>query len=124
MNERMQSPEDRSNQQLDQLFASYREACGEPEVPADFMPKLWDRIDSAPHWTKQIWKWANGLVMAAAAASLFFVMLQMMPKHQAMVYSATYLEALADHADDEVLRDVAVARRPSEDRPRQEMPAK
>ena len=124
MFERMQSPEDRYNQQLDTLFASYRDACGEPEVPADFMPKLWDRIEGGQHWTKQVWKWANGLVMAAAAASLFFVMLQMLPKQPALVYSATYLEALADHDEDEVLSDVAVARRPSDERQLPEKPSK
>lgn len=105
----MSESENRMNQEFDRLLAAYREACVEPDVPADFMPKLWNRIESGQHWTRQIWKWSNGLVAAAAAASLFFVMLQMLPKRPAVVYSATYLEALADaHDNAQMLGGVAV----------------
>lgn len=98
---------ERNDAELDQLLAAYREACAAPEARADFMPRLWERIDGSQKWTSQVWKWANGMVAAAAAASLFLVMLQLLPKHSPDFYRATYLETLADQHDDrEVLENV------------------
>ena len=109
MNESWERRSAELDAELDQLLAAYREACPAPEPKADFMPHLWERIDGSQNWTRQIWKWANGMVAAAAAASLFFVMLQLLPKHSPDFYGATYLETLADqHDNDEVLDNVAV----------------
>ena len=109
MNESWERRSAEIDAELDQLLAAYREACPVPEPKADFMPSLWERIDGRQNWTSQIWKWTNGMVAAAAAASLFFVMLQLLPKHSPEFYGATYLETLADqHDDDEVLDNVAV----------------
>ncbi len=107
--------------QLDRLLAAYREACPAPEARADFMPRLWERIDGSQNWTRRLWKWANGMVAAAAAASLFFVMLQLLPRQSPEFYGATYLETLADqHDDDAALENVAVLILPASQR----LPAK
>lgn len=107
--------------ELDRLLTAYREACPAPEASVNFMPHLWERIDGSQNWTRQVWKWANGMVAAAAAASLFFVMLQLLPRHTPDFYGATYLETLADqHDDDEALENVAM----SSVKPPQELPAK
>jgi len=109
MHDSMNESWERNDEELDRLLAAYREACAPPEPQPDFMPRLWERIDGSRNWTRQIWKWANGMVAAAAAASLFFVMLQLLPQRSADFYGATYLEALADqHDDDEALENVAL----------------
>jgi hypothetical protein len=121
----MSESQNRTEQDFDRLLAAYRDACGEPDIPADFMPRLWNRIESGQHWTKQLWKWSNGFVAAAAAASLFFVMLQMLPKRPAVVYTATYLEALADaHDNAQMLGGVAVVPVGTESGRSQEPPVK
>lgn len=105
---------------LDRLLAAYRDACAAPEASANFMPQLWERIDASQSWTKQAWKWANSLTAAAALASLFFVMMQMLPRTSGVFASATYLETLASQHDDDVLADLTM---PSS-LPAQESPAK
>jgi hypothetical protein len=82
---------------------------------------LWERIDASQNWTRQAWKWANSLTMAAALASLFFVMLQMMPHNAGVFASATYLETLDKQHDGEALAELAAAATPA---PAQESPAK
>ena len=73
------------------------------------MPRLWERIDGRQGWTRQAWKWANGMVAAAVAASLFFAMLQTLPKRTLDFYGATYLETLANQHDvDDTLDNVAL----------------
>jgi len=107
--------------ELDRVLAAYREACEAPEASVEFMPRLWDRIDAGQKWTQQVWKWANSLVAAAAMASLFFAMLQMLPKTSAAFYSATYLETLADEHDKiEALGDFAMASRSGNNGPQEQ----
>lgn len=109
-----------SEAQFDRLMEAYRDACPEPEASAAFMPQLWERIDASQSWTKQAWKWANSLTVAAALASLFFVMLQMLPHTSGVFATATYLETLADQHDDDALAELAM----SSAAPVQESPAK
>lgn len=105
----MNNPRDCDEDRLDALFARYREACPDVEPSADFMPRLWERIEGRQSWGTQVWKWANGFVAAAAAASLFFVMLQMLPGRASDFYTSTYVEALADeHDNDQVLGEFAM----------------
>lgn len=105
---------------LDQLLTAYRDACITPEASANFMPQLWERIDASQSWTGQVWKWANSLTVAAALASLFFVMLQMLPRTNAVFATATYLETLADQHDDDAVAELAM----TSGVPSQESPAK
>lgn len=99
---------------LDRLMQAYRDACPEPEASAAFMPKLWERIDASQNWTRRAWRWANSLTMAAALASLFFVMLQMLPRTGGVFASATYLETLANEHDDDALAELAVSTAPAQ----------
>lgn len=106
---------------LDRLLAAYRDACPVPEASPNFMPQLWGRIDASQSWTRQVWKWANSLTVAAALASLFFVMLQLMPHSTGVFASSTYLETLDSQHDRDALAELAVASAPA---PAQESPAK
>lgn len=89
---------------LDDLLAAYREACVPPEAGADFMPRLWERIEARRNrWTDSLWRWANGLAAAAAVTSLLFVLLQVFPASTySLTASRSYVELLAEeHGDDE-----------------------
>lgn len=88
---------------LNELFVAYRNACAAPEAGADFMPRLWERIESRRRWTDPLWKWANGLAAAAAAASLFFVILQFIPANPGLASTRSYVEILAEvHESDDL----------------------
>lgn len=89
-------------QELDRLLAAYREACEAPEPGADFMPRLWARIESTQSWTERLWKWANGLAVAAAAASVLLVVYQVSSRPRVDFYSATYVETLMAQTEAEL----------------------
>jgi hypothetical protein len=109
----MQSDPAGNEVKFDRLLTAYREACVSPEPSANFMPQLWDRIEGSQSWTRQAWKWANSLTVAAALASLFFVMMQMMPRQTGVFASATYLETLADQHEDDAIADLAMIQEPA-----------
>lgn len=88
---------------LNELLSAYREACAAPDPGADFMPKLWEGIERRRRWTEPFWRWANGLAAAAAAASLFFVLLQLMPANPSLTSTRSYVELLAEvHESDDL----------------------
>lgn len=88
--------------ELNRLFEAYRSACDAPEASADFMPGLWAQIESAGSWTERLWKWANGLAVAAAAASVLLVALQLTSRPQEDFYSGTYVETLMAQTEAEM----------------------
>jgi hypothetical protein len=86
------------DESLDQLFRAYREACPAPEPRADFMPRLWQRIEARRTFTFSFRRMANALVTAAMAASVALGVYMALP-HGApsnASYYASYVEALAD----------------------------
>lgn len=91
--------------ELDRLLEAYREACEAPEVRPDFMPRLWARIEATQSWTERLWKWANGLAVAAAAASVLLVALQLGSRQQPDFYSGTYVETLMAQTEAEIAPD-------------------
>ena len=87
-----------TDDQLDQLFRAYRDACPTPEARADFMPRLWRRIEARQSFAFSFRRMANALVTAAMAASIALGVYMAMP-HAATsnpAYYDTYVEALAD----------------------------
>lgn len=89
------------DRELDDLFAAYREACAPPEARADFMPRLWERIEGRRRWFDPLWRWANGLAAVAAFASLFFVLLQVLPAKSSLTATRSYVELLAEQHESE-----------------------
>ena len=83
---------------LDRLFRAYRNACPAPEPRADFMPRLWQRIEARRTFTFSFRRMANALVTAAMAASvalgIYMALPHGVPSNAA--YYASYVEALAD----------------------------
>ena len=101
---------------LDECFAAYRDACPDPEPAADFMPRLWARIEgrresqAAAAWRR----WTEAFLSLAAAASLAIVLLQVVPQATPVYYHSTYLDQLSEEAGPEhmLLQDVAQAEAP------------
>jgi len=98
---------------LDEWFSAYRDACPQPEPSADFMPRLWARIENRQQFqTVVAWRrWAEAFLSLAAAASLLIVLLQGAPQSTPVYYHSTYLDQLSEDAGPErmLLQEVALA---------------
>ncbi|HFB98900.1 MAG TPA: hypothetical protein ENJ62_07150 [Bryobacterales bacterium] len=82
---------------LDRLFAAYREACPAPEPGPDFMPGVWRKIDARRRLTLLIPRWAAGFVAAAAALCILMGGYLLLPRPaESPVYTTTYLDTLED----------------------------
>jgi hypothetical protein len=77
---------------LERLFAAYREACPDPEPGGNFMPQLWQKIESRRAFSYSLKRLARGIITAAAVASLAMAVLLAVPQHRT---PPTYLELLA-----------------------------
>lgn len=97
---------------LDECFSAYRDACPQPEPSADFMPRLWARIENRQQvQTIVTWRrWAEAFLSLAAAASLLIVLLQVVPQSTPVYYHSTYLDQLSEEYGPEhmVFQDVAL----------------
>lgn len=90
-----------NDEELDGLFASYREACPDPESSPELMPKLWQKIETRRVDAVSIFKRLTHVCMAATVALLLLtaVLTPAMPDDETL-YSSTYEDVLAaDHAD-------------------------
>jgi hypothetical protein len=84
------------DEKLDALFRSYRDACPDPEVSANFMPMLWARIDSRQTFLFSFRRMANAFVTAAVALSIALGVYMSIPRSTPGSTPETYVEALAD----------------------------
>jgi len=92
------------DEQLDALFAAYRRACPDREAAADFMPRLWRRIESRRSETRLMGRLASAFATAAATICLAIAFLLGAPQSpNSLVYTATYLETLASEHEPETL---------------------
>jgi hypothetical protein len=101
---------------LDALFAAYRDACPELEASADFMPRLWARIEGRRENLAVVaWRrWAQAFVSLAAAACLFMGLLQVFPQQPPPSYvHTTYVEQLSEDEGPErlLLQEIALTER-------------
>ncbi len=105
MNESMLSPEsgDQSSPQdvhLDALFRAYHVACEPGEISPNFMPELWQKIESAQSAAFSFRRIARAFVTVAAGITLMLAGFEALPYSQmSPIYSATYVEAVADHSE-------------------------
>lgn len=105
----MMRPGDDLERQFDELMRRYRETCPDPEASALFMPRLWQKIEARQNYLTEWKRWTQGFFAGAVAASLLFIVLQVLPGHGSEFYRATYLEILAEEQAPEqlVYQDVA-----------------
>jgi hypothetical protein len=91
------------DQRLDALFGRYREACPEVESSADFMPRMWQRIEKRGSVSFLLPRLARLACAASAVICLVLTGLVGLPglssQHSAVNAAATYADALwADHS--------------------------
>ena len=86
--------EGNQEERLDTLFRAYRDACVTPEPSANFMPQLWQRIESRQTFSFFFGRVARGFVTAAVAATLAMAVYLSVPRSSGS-YSSTYVEVLA-----------------------------
>ena len=102
--------EDHHGEQLDQLFAAYREACVTPEPGVNFMPEVWSRIEARRSVSVSLRRWAQAFVLAGAAACAMLGALLVSPLGQSRLEPKTYVEVLEeDQSPDRlVFEDIAL----------------
>jgi len=83
-------------EKLDALFRAYARACPAPEPSANFMPNLWQRIESRQSFTFSFHRMANAFVTAAVALSIGLGVYISILGSSLNSPSQTYLEALAE----------------------------
>jgi len=96
---------DRMKDRLDALWSEYREATPDPEAGPNFMPQLWQKIESRRVETTSVFRrLAQICVMATVALAL--VMSAVLIPHNnfdEVFYSGTYVDILAaEHSNDYV----------------------
>ena len=87
----------RNDDQLDALFRAYHNACPTPEPSANFMPQLWQRIESRQTYGFSFRRMAHALVTAAVAATICLGVYTTMRHSDTAMYSQSYVEALAEN---------------------------
>jgi len=86
----------RDEQQLDHLFQAYASACRGPEPSVNFMPDLWQRIESRQRATFSFRRMANALATAAVALSIALGVYMSIPHNTVNYANQSYIEALAE----------------------------
>jgi hypothetical protein len=88
-----------SPDQLERLFARYREACPEVEPSANFMPNVWARIDAKRGWMWHLRAYSRRMAVATAAACMLLVGIQIGAtwNHDPLI-SQSYVDILRDSA--------------------------
>jgi hypothetical protein len=84
---------------LDQLFQTYRAACPDVEASSNFMPRLWQRIESRHSFGFVFQNVARTTVTVCAALCLLLVFLNFVPPfRERSVQTANYTDVLmAEH---------------------------
>jgi hypothetical protein len=85
-----------NDEKLDALFRAYA-ACPTADASANFMPALWQRIESRQTFAFSFRRMVNGFVTAAAALTIALSVYMAIPHSSAASSNPqTYLEALAE----------------------------
>lgn len=83
---------------LDALFQRYRVACPDVEPGANFMPRMWMKIEARRSFWFVFRRLAQTAMTACAALCLLLVVLNVYTASQALVLVPSYTDALmAEH---------------------------
>jgi hypothetical protein len=84
------------NNDLEGLFQAYRQSVPDPEASREFMPKLWERIDSRRNFTLRLKRLSQLFVGTAAVLCCLIAGASIaIPGRPSAEVHATYLDALA-----------------------------
>lgn len=95
----MNRMDDKPEQRLNALFVEYRNACPEPDPAADFMPRLWQKIDQRRNANARVFRRLTEVCVMATVALTLLMGAILIPRIQAEAFFAgTYAEELtAEH---------------------------
>ncbi len=83
--------------QLDSLFVRYREACGNPDPDRNFMPGLWQKIESRQSKTMFFERIARTFVAGTMATCGLLGVLMMLPGEQpSALTNSSFVEDVAN----------------------------
>lgn len=89
---------DNREQRLDRVFAEYRDACPDVEPAANFMPRMWERIDARRN---PLFTWvlmSRRALVGALALCLVLGFALGTAFSSSQFYQTTYVEALDSSA--------------------------
>jgi len=93
--------------QLDAVFAQYREACLDREASANFMPQLWGKIEARRGAVSSSWfrLWAEVWLVATLTLAIVIGGILIPRFENPPAYQASYVDVLtaADSVNDAVL---------------------
>jgi hypothetical protein len=84
----------RGEEQLDRLMSEYREAIEVPEPTAEFMPRLWAKIEARRPFPA-MWSWATGSLVAASLLIGVYLGVAAAERRHDQVVGSSYVETLA-----------------------------
>jgi hypothetical protein len=84
-----------SDNELDRLFTSYRDACPDVELSANFMPGIWARIEARRGFLPSFQHLARFVMAACAVACLLLALLNFGTGRATVPAEPNYAEALA-----------------------------
>ncbi len=86
------------DQGLDRIFQLYRSACPDPDVSANFMPALWQRIESGRSFWFVFQRFARTAMAGCAVLTLLLLALNFVSANTTLP-QPSYADALvADHS--------------------------
>lgn len=95
---------DPNDQKLDQLFQRYAQACAPVDGSANFMPGVWQRIESRRGWIGKLASYSRSLALVAASLCLAVGLFEMSPYGPDYQLTASnYVDVLDDDHDAEAL---------------------
>lgn len=102
-----QSPDDAQlPAPIQSLFREYREALPDFDASPEFLPKMWQGIESQQKVTYSFWRLASGFVTASVALSMACAFVLWTPPQAStgttLNTNSTYVEVLAADSADEV----------------------
>jgi len=93
-----------NDERLDRLFEAYRAACPDVEPGADFMPRLWQKIEARQGVSVVFGRLARNLATAALALScLLGLAVSISGSHTNALPGESYVEVLAEDHDNAAL---------------------
>jgi hypothetical protein len=100
--------------QLDELFKRYRAACPDVEPQVNFMPEIWQKIETRHSFSFLFRRLARTAFSASAALCLLLLVLNLISSQQAHLLAPTYVDALmADHTAEKTYYTEAIRSIPS-----------
>lgn len=105
---------DQWNNEVNHLFAQYRESLPDPEPSAGFMPNLWRAIDARRSFAIRIKRVTQLILTGAAAACLAMMAYVTLPSSRTHELQATYTDVLAASHRPESLAALGIVRDPAE----------